>query len=136
MPTDSTPQLVVFALRGEEYALGIEQVHEIIHYAEPRPIACSDPAVRGVISVRGMIVPLFDLAVRLGLDPTLVGEGTRVIVIDSGEEVVGAIVDQVREVIAVDAEGLASRGAVLIDAAWVGGGASSSTPAKVSAAVA
>lgn len=136
MAPDSTSQLVVFALGGEEYALDIEQVHEIVRYAEPRRIAGSDPAARGVISVRGMIVPLFDLAVRLDLRPSPIADGTRVIVMDSGEEIVGAIVDQVREVITVDAEGLASRGAVLVDPAWVCGGAGSGAPAEVSAAVA
>lgn len=135
MAPDSTPQLVVFALRGREYALGIEQVHEIIRYAQPRPIAGCDPAARGLISVRGMIVPVFDLAIRLDLDPAPIGDETRIIVMDAGDEVVGAIVDQVRDVIAADAEGLASRGAVLVDAAWAAG-VSSGTPSEIAAAVA
>ena len=61
-------QLVVFSLGGEEYALPITQVHEIIRYAEPRSVASADPSVRGVISLRGKILPVYDLATRLGID--------------------------------------------------------------------
>ena len=68
MPTEATTrQLVVFTLGSEEYALPIRQVHEIIRYTEPRSVAAQSGWVRGVISLRGKIVPVFDLAARLGL---------------------------------------------------------------------
>ena len=50
-------QLVVFTLGAEQYALPIEQVHEIIRYDEPRSVASPIAWVRGVISLRGRIVP-------------------------------------------------------------------------------
>ena len=61
-----TRQLVVFSLGEEEYALPIADVHEIIRYTEPRSVASSVNWVRGVISLRGKIVPVYDLASRLG----------------------------------------------------------------------
>ena len=61
----TTRQLVVFSLGDEEYALPIADVHEIIRYTEPRSVASSVSWVRGVISLRGKIVPVYDLASRL-----------------------------------------------------------------------
>ena len=58
----TTRQLVVFSLGEEEYALPITQVHEIIRYTEPRSVASDVDWVRGVISLRGKIVPVYDLA--------------------------------------------------------------------------
>ena len=60
-------QLVVFSLGDEEYALPITQVHEIIRFTEPRSVASEVPWIRGVIGLRGKIIPIFDLAARMGL---------------------------------------------------------------------
>jgi purine-binding chemotaxis protein CheW len=60
-------QLVVFSLGDEEYALPITDVQEIIRYTEPRAVASEAPWIRGVISLRGKIIPVCDLAARLGL---------------------------------------------------------------------
>ena len=68
MPDATNPrQLVVFTLGTEHYALPIQQVHEIIRYSEPRSVASRADWVRGVISLRGRIVPVYDLAARLGV---------------------------------------------------------------------
>src|SRR3954463_2374929 len=64
--TTTTHQLVVFSLGEEEYALPTGAVHEIIRYTEPRSVASSIGWIRGVISLRGKIVPVYDLAARLG----------------------------------------------------------------------
>lgn len=58
-------QLVIFKLGGEEYALPIKHVQEIIRYTQPRSVASAEPWVRGVLSLRGHIVPVYDLADRL-----------------------------------------------------------------------
>jgi purine-binding chemotaxis protein CheW len=72
MPDASNPrQLVVFTLGTEHYALGIQQVHEIIRYSEPRSVASRADWVRGVISLRGRIVPVYDLAARLSVPSEL-----------------------------------------------------------------
>jgi purine-binding chemotaxis protein CheW len=61
-------QIVVFRLGEEEYGFGVADVHEIIGPAVPRPVSSPDPWVRGIVSPRGRIVPVLDLATRLGLD--------------------------------------------------------------------
>src|SRR5258707_717509 len=58
----TSQQLVVFSLGAEEYALPIAAVHEIIRFTEPRSVASEAAWVRGVIGLRGKIIPVFDLA--------------------------------------------------------------------------
>lgn len=96
-------QLVVFTLGSEQYALPIEQVHEIIRYEEPRSVASPIPWVRGVISLRGRIVPVYDLAARFGLESQL-GEQTKIVIVEEGGETAGVIVDEVEEVLTVERE--------------------------------
>jgi purine-binding chemotaxis protein CheW len=57
----------VFTLDEEAYAFPIERVQEIIRYTRPRSVASKVPWVRGVINLRGRVVPIFDLAARLGV---------------------------------------------------------------------
>jgi purine-binding chemotaxis protein CheW len=98
-------QLVVFSLGEEEYALPITQVHEIIRYTEPRSVASTDPSVRGVISLRGRILPVYDLATRLGVQigPARPGEA-KIVIVETANDMAGVIVDDVEEVITIDAE--------------------------------
>jgi purine-binding chemotaxis protein CheW len=94
-------QLVVFTLGTEQYSLPIEHVHEIIRFTEPRSVASPVPWLRGVISLRGRIVAVYDLAARLGIssDP---GDSAKIVIVESGDETVGVIVDEVDEVLTVD----------------------------------
>jgi len=104
MPDANNPrQLVVFTLGNEQYALPIQQVHEIIRYSEPRSVASRADWVRGVISLRGRIVPVYDLAARLGLESEL-SEQTKIVIVEAGNETAGVIVDGVEEVLTVEDE--------------------------------
>lgn len=94
-------QLVVFSLGVEEYALPIQQVHEIIRYAEPRSVASRDPWLRGVISLRGKIVPVHDLATRLGVSARRPAEA-KIIIVETGADMAGVVVDDVAEVLTVE----------------------------------
>ncbi|HEY6759720.1 MAG TPA: chemotaxis protein CheW [Baekduia sp.] len=98
-------QLVVFSLGDEEYALPITQVHEIIRYTEPRSVASSDPSVRGVISLRGKILPVYDLATRLGVEHADVTEA-KIVIVETADDMAGVVVDDVEEVITIDGEQL------------------------------
>src|SRR3712207_1100211 len=98
-------QLVVFALAEEEYALPIQQVQEIIRYSEPRSVASTEPWIRGVISLRGRIIPVFDLGLRLGLH-TEPGDNQKIVIVETAEGVAGVVVDEVEEVLTVPVEQL------------------------------
>jgi purine-binding chemotaxis protein CheW len=117
MPNDSTMQLVVFSLGDEEYALPITHVQEIIRYTEPRGVASRTPWVKGVISLRGKIVPVYDLALRLGLDVDAVA--SKIVMVESGDDMAGVIVGDVEEVLTVtndDLDEVPAAGAACIQA--------------------
>jgi purine-binding chemotaxis protein CheW len=102
MPAETTArQLVVFTLGSEHYALPIQEVHEIIRYTEPRSVASRADWVRGVISLRGRIVPVYDVAARLGISSEL-SEDTKIVIVEAGSETAGVIVDSVEEVLTVE----------------------------------
>jgi purine-binding chemotaxis protein CheW len=60
-------QLVVFSIGSEEYALADGAVHEVIRYTEPRSVASDVPWIRSVIGLRDKIIPIYDLASRMGI---------------------------------------------------------------------
>jgi purine-binding chemotaxis protein CheW len=102
MPTEATTrQLVVFSLGSEEYALPIRQVHEIIRYTEPRSVAAESGWVRGVISLRGKIIPVYDLAARLGLETERSAAGGKIVIVETATDMAGVVVDDVEEVLTV-----------------------------------
>jgi purine-binding chemotaxis protein CheW len=96
-------QLVVFTLGVEHYALPIHAVNEIIRYAEPRSVASRTEWVRGVISLRGRIVPVYDVAARLGLASEL-SDQSKIVIVEAGGEIAGVIVDTVEEVLTVSGD--------------------------------
>lgn len=100
-----TQQLVVFALGNEEYALPIQQVQEIIRYSEPRAVSSAEPWIRGVISLRGKIVPVFDLGLRIGVHAEP-GDDQKIVIIETVSGTAGVVVDEVEEVLTVDADQL------------------------------
>jgi purine-binding chemotaxis protein CheW len=99
----SACQLVVFSLRGEEYAFPISGVSEIIRHAAPRPVDSDTPGVRGVIGLRGKIIPVIDLVARLGLpyDLEVADEPGKVVILDAGGRQLGVMVDDVDQVVTV-----------------------------------
>ncbi len=104
MSEHATQQLVIFSLGGEQYALPITDVNEIIRYTEPRSVVSASAWIRGVIGLRGKIVPIYDLGARLGLPVDTVPE--EIVIVDCADSQVGIMVDDVDEVITVSAEQL------------------------------
>jgi len=94
-------QYVVLRLAEEEYAFGVADVIEIIGATAPRAVASPDPWVRGVISLRGRIVPVLDLATRLGL-PSRPPADHKIVIVETDGGVAGVIVDDVAGVLTVD----------------------------------
>jgi purine-binding chemotaxis protein CheW len=117
MSNESTMQLVVFSLGEEEYALPIKHVQEIIRYTEPRGVASQTPWVKGVISLRGKIVPVYDLASRLNLDSS--SAASKIVMVESGDDMAGVIVGDVEEVLTLtsaDLDDVPASGAACIQA--------------------
>jgi purine-binding chemotaxis protein CheW len=82
MVTSTDRQYVTFSLMGEEYALKIHQVREIITYEPMTAIPSMPPVVRGVLNLRGFVVPVIDLPVKFGLPQTPLGPNTYLVIVD------------------------------------------------------
>ena len=98
-------QLVIFSLGTEEYGLPITQVQEIIRYSQPRTIPSPPLSVRGVINLRGKIIPVCDLKQQLGLAGTESAE-SKIVIVEAGAVTAGLVVDDVEEVLTVAEEQL------------------------------
>jgi purine-binding chemotaxis protein CheW len=105
MSDTSSQQLVVFSLGSEEYALPIAAVHEIIRFTEPRTVASEVAWIRGVIGLRGKIIPIFDLAARMELE-AVAAEFGKIVIVETGTGQVGVMVDEVEEVLTVTSDQL------------------------------
>ncbi|SAI73215.1 chemotaxis protein CheW [Bordetella ansorpii] len=99
-------QYLTFMLGGETYAIGILSIKEIIEYEALTVVPLMPPSVRGVINLRGAVVPVMDLQVRFGRTASPVTKRTCIVIVeiddaDAGRQVLGVIVDAVNEVIEI-----------------------------------
>ncbi len=90
---------LAFVADGQEYALPIDALVEVIRYRTPTMVPGVSPAVEGILPHRGRMVTLVDLRRSLGLTPRSPGSGARVIVAASGGEWHGVVVDEVVRVV-------------------------------------
>jgi purine-binding chemotaxis protein CheW len=96
-------QLVVFDLADEVYAMEIGRVQEIIRITPITRLPKAPEFVEGVINLRGKVIPVVDLKKRFGLRQTESTTATRIVVVDIGDQTIGAIVDGVSEVLQIAA---------------------------------
>ncbi|HEY9723591.1 MAG TPA: chemotaxis protein CheW [Oscillatoriaceae cyanobacterium] len=92
-------QWIVLMLGGQAYALLVSAIQEIIRVPPVTPVPGAPECVEGVFNLRGRVVPIVDLARRLGLPSRERTKSSRVIIIQSGQRAVGLLVDAVTEVI-------------------------------------
>jgi purine-binding chemotaxis protein CheW len=96
-------QFLTFMLGGEVFAIGILAIKEIIEYAGLTTVPLMPDCVRGVINLRGAVVPVIDLAARFGRPATQIGKRTAIVIVeidaDGEQQVVGVMVDAVNAVI-------------------------------------
>lgn len=95
--------LVTFNLGREEYGVEIGSVQEIIRAADITPVPGAPSHVRGVINLRGKIIPVADLRRRFGLPAIETADAQRIVVVELGEKRIGMLVDSVSQVIKVPA---------------------------------
>lgn len=95
-----------FLLGGEEYAIDILRVQEIRGYEAVTSIAHAPAFIKGVINLRGAIVPIIDLRIKFGIGLAEYTAFTVVIVLNVGERIVGIVVDAVSDVLTVHDEAI------------------------------
>lgn len=94
-------QFLTFRLADEEYGLEILRVQEIKGYSRVTPLPNTPPEVKGVMNLRGTVVPIIDLRARFGLEGAEYNQFTVIIVVTVGSKVVGLVVDAVSDVLNV-----------------------------------
>ena len=97
--TTNLREFLAFKLGAEEYGIDILRVQEIRSYEEPTRIANAPPFIKGVVNLRGVIVPIIDMRMKFNLDQANYDDFTVVIVLNIGSRVVGMVVDAVSDVI-------------------------------------
>lgn len=99
----SERQFVVFKLGEEEFAVPISQVREIMNYIPPTRIPGASDFMQGVINLRGNLLPIIDLGMKLNIKTTD-NMDKHIVINDIGAKLVGAVVDQVAEVTSLKEE--------------------------------
>lgn len=97
-------QLVIFKLGNEEYGVSILQVQEIKRMTDITRVPHTPDYIKGVINLRGSVLPVFDLKKRLNLPDSHYTDDTRIIIVNLEDLAVGLIVDAVSEVTAIAAD--------------------------------
>ena len=99
-------EFLAFKLGAEEYGIDILRVQEIRSYEEPTHIANAPAFVKGVVNLRGVIVPIIDMRLKFNLEQANYDSFTVVIVLNIGKRVMGMVVDAVSDVITLTPEQL------------------------------
>ena len=97
--TGPTKEFLTFRLGAEEYGIDILRVQEIRSYEEPTRIANSPKFIKGVVNLRGVIVPVVDLRIKFNLPSVTYDQFTVVIILNVVNRIVGVVVDSVSDVL-------------------------------------
>ena len=106
--TAAASQFLTFLLGDEQYGIEILKVQEIKGYSAITPIPNTPPHVRGVINLRGTVVPVVDLRAKFSLAAAEYNKFTVIIVVTVGEKVIGMLVDAVSDVLDISASEMRS----------------------------
>jgi purine-binding chemotaxis protein CheW len=96
-----TAQFITFTIGTEEYGVDIMSVREIKGWSDTTSLPNSPPYVRGVINLRGIIVPIFDLRARFGLGATETTKTHVVIIVAVQSRTIGILVDSVSDILTI-----------------------------------
>lgn len=96
---DEVLQWVTFQLDDETYGINVMQVQEVLRYSEIAPVPGAPNYVLGIINLRGNVVTVIDTRLRFGLNPNEVTDNSRIVIIESEQQVIGILVDSVAEVV-------------------------------------
>jgi purine-binding chemotaxis protein CheW len=97
--TDTVIQLVTFRLKDETYGINVMQVQEVLRVTEIAPVPGAPDHVLGIVNLRGNVVTVIDTRTRFGLPTTELDDSSRIVIIESEQQVVGILVDSVAEVV-------------------------------------
>lgn len=96
--SDRVLQYVTFRLDEETYGINVMQIQEVLRYSEIAPVPGAPDYVLGIINLRGNVVTVIDTRTRFGLADAGITDATRIVVMESADQVMGILVDSVAEV--------------------------------------
>jgi len=96
---DPMLQWVTFRLCNETYGINVMQVKEVLRYTDIAPVPGAPSFVLGIINLRGSVVTVIDTNNRFGLSTSEISDDTRIVIIESEEQVIGILVESVAEVV-------------------------------------
>jgi purine-binding chemotaxis protein CheW len=97
--SDEVLQWVTYKLGEETYGINVMQVQEVLRHTEIAPVPGAPDYVLGIINLRGNVVTVIDTRSRFGLPSSDISDNTRIVIIESDDQVVGILVDSVAEVV-------------------------------------
>jgi len=95
---DLMTQWVTFILDGEKYGINVTQVREVLRNIEIAPVPGAPSYVLGIINLRGNVVTVLDTRSRFGLSSVDFNEESRIVIIETMDQIVGLLVDSIAEV--------------------------------------
>jgi len=104
VPVIVSLEFLAFTLGLEEYGIDIQKVQELRGYDAVTHIANAPGYIKGVVNLRGIIVPIIDMRIKLNLDTPVYDQFTVVIILNIAGRVMGMVVDSVSDVITLAAE--------------------------------
>jgi purine-binding chemotaxis protein CheW len=90
---------ISFTLDQEEYAIELNKVKEVVRYKKILGLPNTDPCIRGVINLRGIIIPVIDLRAKFGMQPSPYTKFTVILVLEISNKTMGLIIDSVPDVV-------------------------------------
>lgn len=96
---NATLRWVTFFLSQEKYGINVMQVQEVLRVSEIAPVPGAPDYVLGIINLRGNVVTVIDTRQRFGLESKEVDDSSRIVIVESNDQVVGILVDSVAEVV-------------------------------------
>jgi purine-binding chemotaxis protein CheW len=99
--TSDRRELIAFCIGEQEYAVDIMSVREIRGWSPATPLPQTPDYMRGVINLRGAVLPIMDLAARLGLPVNELSARSVIIVVKVGERLIGLLVDAVSDILSI-----------------------------------
>jgi len=97
-------ELIAFTLGDQEFCVEVKSVREIRSWTPATILPHSPSYVRGVINLRGAVLPVMDMSLRLGMKPTEPSQGHVIIVTQIGSQIIGLLVDSVSDILAISAD--------------------------------
>jgi purine-binding chemotaxis protein CheW len=94
-------ELIAFRVSEQEFCVDVTKVREIRGWTPATPVPHAPAAMLGVINLRGLVLPIIDLAARIGFRPSQPSSRHAIMVVEIGQQVIGVLVDAVSEIFSV-----------------------------------